>query len=269
MELGRGLVRTQAKRIFQIKSNQIMYVCMYLCMYVCMCVCVCMCCCVMYAVAIRQSLPLQLPSRTYSYPAVQPPSPDSLLALPLVPPCPPLFLEPSFMLLRFPLQVQATAEPSPWWMGESVTPTRGTRTPQVPNTWFSLHCPPMPCTSDHHHTPLAVWLSGQPHVLPCGQLGFNSHPLSLPCNACGNRVTNECKVCVYVCMSVCVHVCIVEYCMSSLHGSPSLSTFLAHSVIRRCRLHLPTPLLAVPPIPPRPPHVLEPSATLLLFPLQV
>ena len=30
MELGRGLVRTQTKRIFQIKSNQIMYVCMYI-----------------------------------------------------------------------------------------------------------------------------------------------------------------------------------------------------------------------------------------------
>ena len=41
MELGRGLVRTQTKRIFQIKSNQIMCVCMCMCMCMCMCVCVC------------------------------------------------------------------------------------------------------------------------------------------------------------------------------------------------------------------------------------
>ena len=36
MEPGRGLVRTQTKRIFQIKSNQIMYVCVYVCIYVCL-----------------------------------------------------------------------------------------------------------------------------------------------------------------------------------------------------------------------------------------
>ena len=69
MELGRGLVRTQTKRIFQIKSNQIMCMCMcmWMCMWMwmcmqrnakgmcictwvwmrmCLCMCLCMCVCV-------------------------------------------------------------------------------------------------------------------------------------------------------------------------------------------------------------------------------
>ena len=39
MELGRGLVRNQTKRIFQIKSNQIMCRCMCMCMCMCMGMC--------------------------------------------------------------------------------------------------------------------------------------------------------------------------------------------------------------------------------------
>ena len=82
--------------------------------------------------------------------------------------------------------------------------------------------PSTPCTSNHHCTPPAALMSGQPHMVPCGESWFGSHSPSLPCSASGGKVTNECKACMHACM-----LFVFLQCMPSQNSRPSLSTLHA------------------------------------------
>ena len=81
-------------------------------------------------------------------------------------------------------------------------PDTGNWDPLVSGRWFSLPCHSTFYTKASHNYSLpAVWLSGEPPILPSSQAGVRILPPPLLNGTTGNMVSSECNICM-VCICV-------------------------------------------------------------------